>query len=112
MKDHIKLTMTGPATAVEEGKSPEELRDSYVTVLVARHFEAMWVHMRQGLESLPAPHHRLTDQVCCCRCRCSCCCYLSCILANVCLDLLLMLLLTLILLQSLRMIAINAAGCC
>lgn len=63
VKDHVKLTMTGPARAVEEGTSPEELQDSHVTVLVARHFEAMWVHMRQGLEALPAPHHRLTDQV-------------------------------------------------
>ena len=65
VKDHIKLTMTGPAAAVEEGKSPEELQDSYVTVLVARHFEAMWAHMRHGLEALPAPHHRLMDQVSC-----------------------------------------------
>lgn len=64
VKDHIKLTMTGPAKAVEEGSSPEEVRDSYVTAVVARHFEAMWVHMRQGLDGLPAPHQRITDQVC------------------------------------------------
>ena len=75
VKDHIKLTMTGPATAVEEGKSPEELQDSHLTVLVARHFEAMWAHMRQGLEALPAPLHRLMDQVChrlpsCCELHC------------------------------------------
>ena len=66
VRDHIKLIMTGPATAMEESSSPEELRDGYVTVLVARHFEAMWMHMRQGLDALPAPHHRLMDQVCCC----------------------------------------------
>ena len=63
VKDHIKLTMTGPASALGEDNSPEELRDSYITVLVARHFEAMWTHMRSGLDSLPAPHHRLMDQV-------------------------------------------------
>ena len=63
VKDHVKLTMTGPARAVEDSSSPEELRDSHVTVLVTRHFEAMWVHMRQGLDALPAPHHRLSDQV-------------------------------------------------
>ena len=63
VKDHVKLTMTGPATAVGEDSSPEELRDSYVTVLVARHFEAMWVHMRQDLSALPAQHHRLVEQV-------------------------------------------------
>ena len=55
--------MTGPARAEEEGSSPEALRDSHVTVLVARHFEAMWAHMRQGLDALPASHHRLTEQV-------------------------------------------------
>ena len=55
--------MTGPAGAVEDSSSPEELWGSHVTVLVARHFEAMWAHMRQGLDALPAPHHRLTDQV-------------------------------------------------
>ena len=55
--------MTGPATGLGEDSSPEELRDSYVTVLVARHFEAMWAHMRRGLEGLAAPHHRLMDQV-------------------------------------------------
>lgn len=48
---------------MEAGKSPEELQDSYVTVLVARHFEAMWVHMRQGLDAMPAPYQRLMDQV-------------------------------------------------
>lgn len=63
VKDHIKLTMTGPGSAVEEGSRPQELRDSYVAVLVARHFEAMWVHMRQGLDALPGPQDRLTDQV-------------------------------------------------
>ncbi len=65
VKDHIKLTMTGPPTAQGEDNSPEELRDGYMTVLVARHFEAMWVHIRQGLDALPAPHHRLMDQVSC-----------------------------------------------
>ena len=63
VKDHVKLTMTGPARAVEDSSSPEELRNSHVTVLVTRHFEAMWAHMRQGLDALHAPHHRLTDQV-------------------------------------------------
>lgn len=64
VKDYVKLTMTGPAGAMEEAQSLEELRNSHVAVLVARHFEAMWVHMREGLGALPVPHHRLTDQVC------------------------------------------------
>lgn len=63
VKNHIKLTLTGPATALGEDTGPQEMRDSFVTVLVARHFEAMWVHMKQGLDALPAPHHRLMDQV-------------------------------------------------
>ncbi|DBA85128.1 TPA: hypothetical protein ACH3X2_005848 [Trebouxia sp. C0005] len=62
VKNHIKLTLTGPVTAHGEDTGPEEMRDSFVTVLVARHFEAMWVHMKQGLDTLPAPHHRLMDQ--------------------------------------------------
>ncbi|KAL0042160.1 hypothetical protein WJX77_004929 [Trebouxia sp. C0004] len=62
VKDHIKLTLTGPAAALGEDTAPEEMRDSIVTVLVARHFEAMWVHMKQGVDALPAPHHRLMDQ--------------------------------------------------
>ncbi|KAL3160912.1 hypothetical protein ABBQ38_009304 [Trebouxia sp. C0009 RCD-2024] len=62
VKDHTKLTRTGPASAVEEGSSPQELRDSYVAVLVTRHFEAMWIHMRPGMNALPAPRDRLTDQ--------------------------------------------------
>ena len=66
MKDHIKLTMTGPATSQGEDSSSEEMRDSFVTVLVARHSEAMWVHMKQGLEALPGPHHHLVDQVTLC----------------------------------------------
>ena len=64
MKDYVKLTMTGPAGAMEEAQSLEELRNSHVAVLVARHFEAMWIHMRQGLGALPVPHHRLMHQVC------------------------------------------------
>ncbi len=63
VKNYIKVTLTGPATALGEDTSPQEMRDSFVTVLVARHFEAMWVHMKQGLDALPAPHHRLMDQV-------------------------------------------------
>ena len=63
VKDHIKLTMTGPDSAEEDGSRPQELRESYVAVLVARHFEAMWVHMRPSLDALPAPQDRLTDQV-------------------------------------------------
>jgi hypothetical protein len=63
VKNHIKLTLTGPATALGEDTGPQEMRDSFVTVLVARHFEAMWVHMKQGLDALPAPHQRLMDQV-------------------------------------------------
>lgn len=63
VKDHIKLTRTGPASAVEEGSSPQELGDGYVAVLVARHFEAMWTHMRPGVNALPVPQDRLTDQV-------------------------------------------------
>ena len=64
VKDYVKLTMTGPARAMEEAQGLEELHNSHVAVLVARHFEAMWVHMREGLGALPVPHHRLTDQVC------------------------------------------------
>ena len=70
VKNHIKLTLTGPATALGEDTGPEEMRDSFVTVLVARHFEAMWVHMKQGLDALPAPHHRLMDQVSLLSCLC------------------------------------------
>ena len=66
VKDHIKLTMTGPATSQGEDNSSEEMRDSFVTVLVARHSEAMWVHMRQGLDALPGPHHHIMDQVTVC----------------------------------------------
>ena len=66
VKDHIKLTMTGPAMAPGEDNSSEEMRDSFVTVLVARHSEAMWVHMKQGLDALPGPHHHLVDQVTVC----------------------------------------------
>lgn len=64
VKDYVKLTMTGPAGEMEEAQSLEELRNSHVAVLVARHFEAMWVHLREGIGALPVPHHRLTDQVC------------------------------------------------
>ena len=70
VKNHIKLTLTGPATALGEDTGPQEMRDSFVTVLVARHFEAMWVHMKQGLDALPAPHHRLMDQVTLLSCLC------------------------------------------
>jgi len=70
VKNHIKLTLTGPATALGEDTGPEEMRDSFVTVLVARHFEAMWVHMKQVLDALPAPHHRLMDQVSLLSCLC------------------------------------------
>lgn len=49
VRDHIKLTLTGPPAEGQGGPQSYDMQEAYLAVLVTRHFGAMWAHMRQRL---------------------------------------------------------------
>ena len=63
VRDHIRLSLTGPPEGGQEGAESDDMEEAYLAVLVTRHFGAMWVHMRQRLSVLTGNPQRALNQV-------------------------------------------------
>lgn len=63
VRHYIKLTLTGPPAGGQGGAEPDDMENTYLAVLVTRHFGAMWVHMRQRLNVLTSNPQRALNQV-------------------------------------------------
>ena len=63
VRDHIRLSLTGPPAGGQGGVESDDMEEAYLAVLVTRHFGAMWVHMRQRLNVLTGNPQRALNQV-------------------------------------------------